>query len=239
MEYYIPQTPQDDFKPALAGFILAMILAVAVGIFAGYGVRLFLGDDEEVALTYQYTERMAAAKTAFSVDSYAYQTVAVQLLDTPGVRLLRTAEDGVAVCDTDGQLYSVEEYFTAVRPVRDQTGQTLTVTIEDDGSETFSDPGDDTVSLTSQDVIDAVYQLFSGTETSLAGYTDSAGDAVTDVQLWNIAAGADGNVYFYLYYDYAGFIAVAYNQADDFSQRIDPIKLINQWYFDYAYTVEN
>ena len=122
MEYYIPQTPQDDFKPALAGFILAMILAVAVGIFAGYGVRLFLGGDENVALTYQYTERMAAAKTVFSVDSYAYQTVAAQLQDTPGVRILRTADDGVVICDADGSMYTVEDYFTSVRPVESQTG---------------------------------------------------------------------------------------------------------------------
>ena len=236
MEYYTPQTPQDDFKPALAGFILAMILAVAVGIFAGYGVRLFLGGDENVALTYQYTERMAAAKTAFSADSYAYQTVAAQLQDTPGVRIYRAADNGVVVCDTDGSLYSAEDYFTSVRPVADQTGQTVAVTIQDDGSEAFSDLSGDEVSVTTQDVIDAVYQLFAGTEASLAGYTDSAGDPVTDVQLWHIAAGDDGNVYFYLYYDYAGFISVAYNRDDDFSQRIDPIKLLNQWYFDYEYT---
>ena len=239
MEYYIPQTPQDDFKPALAGFILAMILAVAVGIFAGYGVRLFLGGDEDVALTYQYTERMAAAKTAFSADSYAYQTVAAQLQDTPGVRILRAADDGVVICDTDGSLYTVEDYFTSVRPVESQIGETVAVTIQDDGSETFSGLSSDAVSMTTQDVIAAVYRLFAGTEETLADYTDSAGDPVTDVQLRHISAGEDGNVYFFLYYDYAGFISVAYNRADDFSQRIDPIKLMNQWYFDYAYTTES
>ncbi len=238
MEYYLPEKPHDDFVPALVGFILSMLLSVVLGIFLGYGVRLYLGGDEEVALTYTYTERMAAAKTAFSADIYDYQIAAVPLAQDPGVRVVRAADGNPVVVLADGTRHTPEEYFSEIRPVETQTGQEMAVSVGDDGLETFSETGGESVTISAQDVIDAVYRIFAGAETALADYTDSAGDAVEDVTLWNIAADSDGNVYFYLYYDYAGFIAIAYNPSNGFAQRTEPIQLMPQWYFDYAYNIE-
>ena len=240
MEYYVPEPVNHDFRNAMISFLLVMALSVGVGIFAGYGAKLFLGNDEEVMLTYTYTERMAAVKTVFAADNYACQLVAGQLSRRPGVRILRAADGSPVVVDPSGARYTPEEYFTAVSPVEEETGRTVAVTVDDDGNETYTDlgTGDDTVTLTAADVIDAVAQIFSGAEAALADYEDSAGDAVEDVRLWNAAAADDGTVYFYYYYDYAGFIAVAYDPTDTFSERPEPIRMLSSWYLDYSYEPE-
>lgn len=237
MEFYVPDKPQDEFRPALVSFLLVMLLSVAAGLILGYGVRLLLGGDQEIAYTYTYTERMTAAKTAFSADLYAYQVVAAQLSQDPGTGIYRAADGEPVVITADGSQYSPQEYYTEIHPVQTETGETMAVTTDDDGEEAYTEMSGETVSITAQDVIDDVYQVFAGAEAALAEYTDSAGDPVTDVTLYHIASGG-GNVYFYLYYDEAGFISIAYNPADDFSQRMDPIALMTQWYLDYAYETD-
>ena len=235
MDYYVPEPVNHDFRNALVSFILVAALSIGVGIFAGYGVRLFLGNDEEVMLTYVYTERMAAAKTAFSADNYAYQLVSAQLSQRPGVRLLSGADGTPWVVDQTGPLYTPADYFTTISPVATESGQSVIVTADGDEEIYSAVSGENDVTLTAQDVVDAVETIFAGADAALAEYEDSAGDPVTDVRLFNAAAGADGRVYFYLYYDYAGFVSIAYDPLDTFSQRPEPIRLLANWYLDYAY----
>ena len=48
---------------------------------------------------------------------------------------------------------------------------------------------------------------------ALYGVENSAGSAITDLRLWNIAV-EDNVVYYYLYYDEAGYVGIAYDDTE-------------------------
>lgn len=63
--------------------------------------------------------------------------------------------------------------------------------------------------LFDQDVMLSLRELMN-TQEALYGITDSAEDPIENVQVWNISV-EDGVVYYYLYYDPYGYIAIAYD----------------------------
>ena len=51
------------------------------------------------------------------------------------------------------------------------------------------------------------------TEDALYGVETSGGSAITNLRLWNIAV-EDNVVYYYLYYDEAGYVGIAYDDTE-------------------------
>lgn len=68
-------------------------------------------------------------------------------------------------------------------------------------------------SLFSEEIMLSLKMLMN-TEEALYGITDSAEDPIENVQVFNIAV-EDGVVYYYLYYDEAGYIGLAYDSTHE------------------------
>ena len=51
------------------------------------------------------------------------------------------------------------------------------------------------------------------TEDALYGVETSGGSAITNLRLWNIAV-ENNVVYYYLYYDEAGYVGIAYDDTE-------------------------
>ncbi len=62
------------------------------------------------------------------------------------------------------------------------------------------------------DQIQRSLQELMHTEDALYGQETTAGSPITDIQLWNVAV-SEGVVYYYLYYDEAGFIGLAFDST--------------------------
>ena len=63
--------------------------------------------------------------------------------------------------------------------------------------------------LFDEDILKSLRELMH-TEEALYGVTDSMGDPMEDIRVYNIAV-QDGVVYYYLYYDEAGFVGIAFD----------------------------
>lgn len=68
-------------------------------------------------------------------------------------------------------------------------------------------------SLFSEEIMLSLKMLMN-TEEAIYGITDSAEDPIENVQVFNIAV-EDGVVYYYLYYDEAGYIGLAYDSTHE------------------------
>lgn len=64
--------------------------------------------------------------------------------------------------------------------------------------------------LFDENVIKSLRELMN-TQEALYGVTDSVGDPMEDIRVYNIAV-MDGVVYYYLYYDEAGFVGIAFDE---------------------------
>lgn len=63
--------------------------------------------------------------------------------------------------------------------------------------------------LFDEEIIKSLRELMN-TQEALYGVTDSMGDPMEDIRMYNIAV-QDGVVYYYLYYDEAGFVGIAFD----------------------------
>lgn len=86
-------------------------------------------------------------------------------------------------------------------------------------------------------------KMLMNTQEALYGVTDSAEDPIENVQVWNIAV-QDGVVYYYLYYDAAGFIGLAYDSTHEtltdlgdtalpLTQTSQGVDAIYEWFITY------
>lgn len=70
----------------------------------------------------------------------------------------------------------------------------------------------DAYELFGEDIQRSLHELMH-TEDALYGQETTAGSPIEGVQLWNLTV-QDGVVYYYLYYDEAGFIGIAYDHTE-------------------------
>lgn len=69
----------------------------------------------------------------------------------------------------------------------------------------------DAYAMFDQDIQASLLELMN-TQDALYGQETAAGDPIEDVQLWNVAV-QDGVVYYYLYYDEAGYVGLAFDST--------------------------
>ncbi len=95
----------------------------------------------------------------------------------------------------------------------------------------------DAFSLFDNDTRLSLIELMN-TEDALYGQETTAGEAIDDIYLRNVAV-VDGIVYYYLYYDDAGFIGLAYAPGVDLSDLTSALALTQtsegayEWYIIY------
>lgn len=83
--------------------------------------------------------------------------------------------------------------------------------------------------------VDAIERLFAGSAEALAGQEDVAQNAITDLELHNIAVDELGNVYYYLYYDPLGYLCIIYDGSNTYAEERHAVALVEQWYMMFNY----
>lgn len=111
--------------------------------------------------------------------------------------------------DTD----QMNSYMETAQNFLDMDGLKLYSSRTGDGMLAYYDGTYQTADSLFDDSICRSLQELMHTEDALYGQETTAGEPIEGVQLWNLAV-QDGVVYYYLYYDAAGYIGIAYDHTE-------------------------
>ena len=202
MEIKFPEQ-QNPFPKTMVKAVVAVLIALAVGVFLGNGLGALFGTDDSVVNTSTYADRFWAIRTVFTdgdqLDSFSRTALALE--DMEGLDIL-TSRD--------------RQHCLALR----------------DGAR------QDAFSLFDEDIRRSLVELMN-TQDALYGVETAGGSPIEDVWLRNIAV-RGGVVYYYLYYDKAGYAGLAYDPGGEvLSGRKDAMALTRtesggyEWFIVY------
>jgi hypothetical protein len=211
--------PKNEFPQTLFKAILSVIVAAILGCILGDSVQAYLGTNMDYEISNRYTERMSAVVTWFADDM-----------------LPLTDENGVDLQDENGDPI-LGVYFQ-------RTGQALSG--QGDGEILRSASGQpvavvDGTAMAAADCYDeeltqSLENLFVVPDCFSDNLDTMTGEPIDDVLLYNIAVRGE-TVYFYVYYDAYGYVAITYDPTEALASEKDVVSLSSApgWYVVFAY----
>lgn len=198
MEVKFPEE-KNPFPKTMLQAILSCLAALAIGLFLGNALGAFFGTDDDVINTSNYTDRMGAIRTVFTdgdqLDSYS--TTALKFQRMEGLKLYTSRNRDHILARWNGELVPEEDFLTEVA-----------------GTKVDGDPD-----MTETSLRQSLLEMMN-TADALYGVETAAGKPIDDVYLRNVAV-RDGVVYYYLYYDEAGFAGLAFDPGGTHLQDTD------------------
>lgn len=213
------EKPKNEFPRTMVKAIVWVLLAAAFGCILGDSVQAYLGTNMDYEVSNRYTERMNAAVTWF-------------------------ADDMVPLTDENGQTLTDENGDPVLGVFFQRVGQALT---GQDGVKILRSASGNPVDATSGSPlpVDQVYdadlcaylqELFQVPDCFSDNIDTMTGEPIDDILLYNIAVEGD-IVYFYIYYDEYGYMAITYDPTQSLSENRDVMELSSApgWYIVFFY----
>ncbi len=112
MEIKFPEQ-ENPFPKTMVTAVFSVLVALLIGMFLGNALGAFLGTDESVLVTSEFTDRMSAVRSIFTdadqLDSYAVTALAFQDMD--GLKLYSNRAHDHFLARWNGQLVDADTLF--------------------------------------------------------------------------------------------------------------------------------